>query len=168
MNEQRRVVAQRLRERRKALGLSQAELAAKVSVSPAYVSMIESGSRENVGSSVLTKIAAALDTTADYLLGLTDDPRPPSQEPPPIPQDLEPLIQRLARLDPEERRKVVDGFTHMLDVMESIAEAEEEDLEPDEQEFLRLFDQLPPEEQERFRRLLEEEVGREQGRSAVA
>ena len=46
--------------------------------------------------------------------------------------------------------------------------AASEEWPPDIQEFVRLYDQLPEEEQERFRRLLEEEVAREQGRAAAA
>lgn len=120
-------------------------------------------------SDMLSAIASALDTTTDYLLGLTDDPRPRRDEAgAAVPPDLEPLIERLSRLEPEERRKVVDGFIHILDVMQDLAEADDDEWPPEIQEFVQLFDQLPEEQRARFRRLLEEEVAREQGHSAVA
>jgi integrase/DNA-binding XRE family transcriptional regulator len=79
----------------------------------------------------LMAVTAALNTTMDYLCGMTDDPRP--RESRGIPEDLEPLVERLERLEPEERKKVIDGFIHMLDIMADLA-ASEEEWPPDIQE----------------------------------
>lgn len=69
----------RLRERREARRLSQGQLAAFARVGQSYISMIETGKRENVGSRVLTALARVLNTNIDYLAGSTDDPRPASE-----------------------------------------------------------------------------------------
>lgn len=71
-----RVLAERVRERRRVLGLTQGDLARRVShllpddqrVGQTYVSQLE---RARIGTSVekLRALAAALDTTIAYLLG---------------------------------------------------------------------------------------------------
>ena len=59
-------VGQRVRELRRALGLSQVELAGE-DLSASYVSLIESGKRSATGH-VIAVLASRLETTADYLL----------------------------------------------------------------------------------------------------
>ncbi|CUS05008.2 Transcriptional regulator, XRE family [Candidatus Promineifilum breve] len=49
-------------------GLSQGELAAKVGISPSYLSQLESGKRDGT-MEVLSAVAAALDVTLDDLAG---------------------------------------------------------------------------------------------------
>lgn len=66
--------APRLRETRIAQGLTQTELAKKSGVSSASISMYETSSR--VRPDRLTKLAAALGTSVEYLTGDTDDPGP--------------------------------------------------------------------------------------------
>ncbi len=57
----------RVRELRKALGLSQLELAEKIGIDRSYMGFIERGER-NVSLEVIAKIADALDTTPEELL----------------------------------------------------------------------------------------------------
>ena len=64
---------------REALQMRQADLAYLCDISPSYLSEIERGSnRRNPSSAVLSRMADALKTSTDYLLGRTDDPSPPS------------------------------------------------------------------------------------------
>lgn len=59
-------IGQRIRERRRAAGLAQAELASEVDISPAYLSLIEHDKRY-IGGKLLRRIADALDLDLDYL-----------------------------------------------------------------------------------------------------
>jgi len=57
-------------------GLSQVDLAALTGLRVQNISRLETESREHVRSDTLLRLAQALDCSADYLLGLTDDLRP--------------------------------------------------------------------------------------------
>jgi transcriptional regulator with XRE-family HTH domain len=86
----------RIRERRRELGLTQAEVVARVArpgsrLSNQALSAIENGRRLAVGR--LPDLAEALDCTVTYLLGLTADPRswsPDQPSRPPAPAESEP------------------------------------------------------------------------------
>jgi len=147
-------------------------LAVYAGSSASYLSEIESGKRTNVGAEILTRLAEALDTTTDYLLGLTDDPRPRQGETrekePAIAPELWPLIEMLNRQEPEDRSQWVEIFTDILKISEEMEEQEFEELPPDVQEFIRLFDLLPDELKDQFRRELEEAVARQEKRAASA
>jgi transcriptional regulator with XRE-family HTH domain len=72
------MIHERLKKRRQEKGLKQAELARIVGVGrDSYNKYERSG--VNPSLEVLARIATALDTTTDYLLGNTDDPTPLSQ-----------------------------------------------------------------------------------------
>ena len=64
--------ADRIRERRLALRLSQEKLAELTGVNQTQVSRWEMGTND-VSGETLTGLARALQTTSDYLLGLTDE-----------------------------------------------------------------------------------------------
>jgi transcriptional regulator with XRE-family HTH domain len=68
--------SERLKELRSARGLSVEILARHAEVTVRHIWRLESGGRPNVWAVTLGRIALALDTSVDYLLGLTDDPRP--------------------------------------------------------------------------------------------
>jgi len=61
---------QRLRELRKAQGLSQRELASRVGISFTYLSKLENGAMHPPRGKTITALANALDTDADELFGL--------------------------------------------------------------------------------------------------
>lgn len=67
------VLGTRIFEQRKKLGLSQAQLGAKIGLSHKAISTLESGTR---GTSLdkLIELAYVFRVSTDYLLGLTDDP----------------------------------------------------------------------------------------------
>lgn len=63
------VFRDRLKEKRLAAGMTQAELAEKVGVSARTIQNYEMGTRKPRNLEVIQKIAEALRTTPDYLLG---------------------------------------------------------------------------------------------------
>jgi transcriptional regulator with XRE-family HTH domain len=72
----------RIYEFRKKRGLTQAALALRSGISQTAISNYEVGDREP-GSTAIIALARAMGCSADYLLGLTDDPTPRS-----MPADL--------------------------------------------------------------------------------
>ncbi len=63
---------ERLKEKRLEAGLTQAQLAEKVAVTPRTIQNYELGARRPSKFAIVEKIAAALDTTPDYLLTASD------------------------------------------------------------------------------------------------
>lgn len=66
---------ERVLVRRRARRLTQAECARAAGVSAKTISRIEQGQCRVLAGTV-ARLALALETSADYLLGLTDDPAP--------------------------------------------------------------------------------------------
>lgn len=60
---------------------TQGQLAHKAQTTSAQISRIENNERPGAQAVVVGRIANALGTSVDYLLGLTDDPMPPSTDP---------------------------------------------------------------------------------------
>lgn len=71
-----RELGERIAARRRELNLSQVDLAYMVNTNPTQISRYERGDSEP-SSSMLAAIAQALETTPNYLLGFSDDPRAP-------------------------------------------------------------------------------------------
>lgn len=59
--------------------LSQQDLADLTGLRVQNISRIETDHRTRVRSDILIRLAQALECSADYLLGLTDDPTPPKR-----------------------------------------------------------------------------------------
>jgi len=93
-------------------------LADKANISKAHVYRIESGERPNAAAVTVGRLARALGTSADYLIGLTDDPSPHTARP--IPQDphlrarLARFEERFAQLDPDDQASVLDEVFALL------------------------------------------------------
>lgn len=68
------VLGDRLLLTRRSADIDQRELARRSGVSATYISKIERGHVHNVTIDVVFKLAAALDLSVGYLLGLTDIP----------------------------------------------------------------------------------------------
>jgi transcriptional regulator with XRE-family HTH domain len=68
-------IGDRIKALRKKRGLTQVQLSRLSGVSQSNVSQYERFIEPS--ASALSKIATALDTTVDYLVGRTDDPEPP-------------------------------------------------------------------------------------------
>lgn len=73
-------IGDRLKEYRRSLGMSQADLARKSNVSAAYVSELESGLGKRPSGEILLRLANALEVTIADLLG--QDIRPGDGDPP--------------------------------------------------------------------------------------
>jgi len=79
----------RVRERRILLNLTQEELAAKARTDQKRISKYEKGQSDATGDT-LAGLAQALETSTDWLLGLTDDPTPKFQS-----NELSPIEQKV-------------------------------------------------------------------------
>ena len=69
------LIFERLKALRKAHGLSAEQIARKADVSVRHLRRLEAGQRPNTSAVTLAKVALALETTVEHLLGLTDDAR---------------------------------------------------------------------------------------------
>lgn len=76
MTIQQHLNGKRLRAMRERRGWTQEELADAISLTPQQVSRYERSERGNAYVTHVAAMAVYLDTTTDYLLGLTDDPTP--------------------------------------------------------------------------------------------
>lgn len=64
-------LGQKVKKRRRQLGMTQVELRAKTGLSQGYISMLEKGIFDPTAS-VIIKLAVALTMSADELLGMND------------------------------------------------------------------------------------------------
>lgn len=76
-----KLVGERVRQRRKALGMTQEQLEAASGVPQGSISRIESGTAEDVYASTVIGFAKALQVSADFLLGLDAPKQAPPAEP---------------------------------------------------------------------------------------
>ena len=65
----------RLRERRVNAGISQVEIATRAGIAQPDLSLLERG-KKHVWVDTLFRLAETLNISADYLIGLSDDPTP--------------------------------------------------------------------------------------------
>jgi transcriptional regulator with XRE-family HTH domain len=119
-----RVIGGRVQALRRGRGLSQAELAARSGLTRSHVWRVENDERPGVQAVVLGRLAAALHTTSDYLLGLTANPAVP----PPVDWRADPadlarmhrLIDRLVRLPLDRQERVMDAVLTLIEVSEVV------------------------------------------------
>lgn len=100
-------------------GWSQTELAERSGVGQSYISRLEDGDAPNVAGIILAKLARALETSTDYLLGLTDNPAiAPTPNHPALKdprfQSLMTAWQSLAALDDPEPCDVIHDLAVYL------------------------------------------------------
>lgn len=99
-------VALRIKQRREQLGLKQSDLALISGVSQAQVSKYESGQHEP-NSYALSQLAKALNTSTDWLIGLTEEVNEIAGE-----EDLSATERQLLQLyrskSPEMQQKLLD------------------------------------------------------------
>ena len=67
------LIFERLKALRKEQGLSAEHIARKADVSVRHLRRLEAGQRPNTSAVTLARVALALGTTVEYLLGLTED-----------------------------------------------------------------------------------------------
>jgi transcriptional regulator with XRE-family HTH domain len=92
------MTGERLRSQRKKRGLSLRAVAKYEKKSPSYLSALERGENEPGVWELLASLTRRYGTTADYLLGLTDDPCPPAVDIKKPPAEAEDLIDSYMRL----------------------------------------------------------------------
>lgn len=97
----------RIHQRRRLFDLSQEDLGEAIGTSQKQVSKYERNQNDPTAD-VLMKIAVALDTTTDWLVGLTDNPERPLN----IAGDLDDMEREIIQLvrarKPTERQKIVN------------------------------------------------------------
>jgi transcriptional regulator with XRE-family HTH domain len=105
--------AQRISERRRQLKLSQETLAFRIGTSQTQISRYERGENDPTGD-VLVKIADALDTTTDWLLGRTDYADRPLRGKGDLDDIETEIIQMLRHVDRNSRQKIVNVVKAMM------------------------------------------------------
>jgi transcriptional regulator with XRE-family HTH domain len=71
---------ERIRRRRMALGMIQKTLAEQLNLPQGVISRLEHGEFVSVRIDTLVRLANLLQCSTDFLLGRTDDPRPPRRQ----------------------------------------------------------------------------------------
>ena len=81
------MIADKLHALRKDKGWTKRELARRSGLNEVHIAKIEGGTRKSLEVETLRKLCLALDCTADYLIGLEDDPTTWDQaaDPEPLP-----------------------------------------------------------------------------------
>jgi transcriptional regulator with XRE-family HTH domain len=77
------MLGSRVREARERLGMTQEKLAQQVTIERNTLWYIEAGRTKHPRADQIAALAQALHVSADYLLGLTDDPTPARKRPRP-------------------------------------------------------------------------------------
>lgn len=122
-------IGARVRGLRARLDLSQGDLVARVRrfapdgkrFARETLSRIEND-RTQPDTWIVDALAQALDTSTDYLLGLSDDPSIPGVAGYPVPElDIAELVDRLNRLPEELRREVAGMIGGAVDLAERLA-----------------------------------------------
>ena len=75
----RQILGERIHLVRRRVGLSQVELAARAEISPTTLNRVELG-RQKLYAETLVTLAQILRVSVDYLVGMTDDDRPRTQQ----------------------------------------------------------------------------------------
>src|SRR5262249_29593473 len=75
----RQILGERIHLTRRRAGLSQVELAARADISPTTLNRVELG-RQKLYAETLVTLAQILGVSVDYLVGMTDDDRPRTQQ----------------------------------------------------------------------------------------
>ena len=72
---------QRVITGRETHGWTRRELAKRAGLHEQHLANVERGERHRIEADTIIKLARALDCSTDYLMGLTDDPTPPTKRP---------------------------------------------------------------------------------------
>lgn len=95
----------RIEERRRVVGISQAELARRVGVRQSTMNSLIKG--DNRTSRSLLQIARELRTTPAYLTGETDDPHADAPDAPVLDAESREIIDHLGQLAPADRKALL-------------------------------------------------------------
>lgn len=114
MNNTKSLQAERLQELRKQHGLSQESLAYQVGTSQRQISKYESGEHQP-NAVLVSELAYALNTTSDYLLGLTDIPERPIRGAGDLDELEIKLIELIRKTDHRKRQRILDVIQLLID-----------------------------------------------------
>lgn len=103
-------VGSRIRERRIELNMTQTKLALLAGITAASLSYIENGQKE-AKLNTLIEIEKALKVSLDYFQPSDLDQYAA------IPKELEALLPKLKSKSPVERKKLIQMFSSMIDIM---------------------------------------------------
>lgn len=109
-------LGERIRSRRKQLGMTQEELAEQSNLSVNYISKIERTQDQNISFEVLANIAHSLNITIAEFIG--KPPITPSNADIETVQERK-LLNRLRQMDRESRDKAIDAILQLLDLQAS-------------------------------------------------
>lgn len=101
------VQADRIAKRRKQLGLSQEALAELAGTSQRQISKYENGVNDPTGE-VLAALARGLETSTDWLLGLTDNATRPLRDESDLSDDERQLLEIYRAKSADKRRQVLE------------------------------------------------------------
>jgi transcriptional regulator with XRE-family HTH domain len=73
--------AERVIAERETHGWTRRELAKQAGLHEQHLAKVERGQRQRIEADTIIKLAQALGCSADYLMGLTEDPTPPTKRP---------------------------------------------------------------------------------------
>jgi len=113
----------RLRALREDRELTPGQLAYKAGISRDYIYLLEKERRPNVSGAIIAELARALNTSSDYLYGLTDDSRPlPLASSNPIPADVKEVAYRIQQLSHPVRERLIHTIVSMIEMTEAVEE----------------------------------------------
>jgi len=115
-------IGRRLKRLREIRGWETNRLALEAGLSQSYIYKLEHDDRPNAAGVVLSRLATALETTTDYLIGRTPDPNPP----PPLGYEMEVgqamrlrrLAQRLGKLPAVRQQQFMDLAEMVVELVE--------------------------------------------------
>ena len=119
------IFRQRLHDRRKALGLSQSDLAGALGVAQSYISQIESGRSGPPTIDRAFDLARACETSVDYLIGLTENPAPNVDT---LPEHALEVLESMRQLGSAQNYELLIIVRALLSERESIQRAQMLDL----------------------------------------
>ena len=120
------MIAHRLKTARDRIGLTQGQVAAYEKVSQQYISQLEKGINRPPAIQLLYQLTLRYRTSADYLLGLTNDPTPANRrELSPSTREMRTIFEDLSTHRQEE---LISLARTMLDNQRRMEDSEEQSL----------------------------------------
>ena len=107
-------VEENIRKRRKLMGYTLEELAKKAGVSTTTIVRYERGEIKAIGHDKIKKLADALDTTPEQLLGWEEEPKDTAQTP--TEKKLLLLARRADKIPQPDRDAILKVFENSIDV----------------------------------------------------
>ena len=127
-------MSDRIKQRRKIMGLTQEQLGKKLGVKKSAIAKYENGRVENIKRSVIAEMAKVLDCSPCYLMGWDDDESLNTED---VPKILA-YYNQLNDIGKHEAEKRVEELTYIPQYNFEIKAAHNEhESDPDEQEKMR-------------------------------